>query len=111
MHTVGEVFVLLGALLTLLAAMGVVRFQDPFARMHALSKASTAGVLAALVGGAVSLKTANDATSMIFAAVLQIATNPVSSVMLARATYMAEGIPIEMDAVDELAPDLPAPDG
>lgn len=103
---VGEAFVLLGALLTLLAAIGVARFQDAFARMHALSKATTLGVLAALVGGAVTLPSANDTTSMIFAAVLQIVTNPVSSVMLARAAYLAEGIPVELDAVDELAPDL-----
>lgn len=106
MQHVGEAFVLIGALLTLLAAIGVARFQDAFARMHALSKATTAGVLAALVGGAVTLPSANDATSMIFAAVLQVVTNPVSGVMLARATYLADGIPIELDAVDELAPDL-----
>ena len=106
MQHVGEAFVLLGALLTLLAAMGVARFNDVFARMHALSKATTAGVLLALVGAAVTLPSANDATSMIFAAVLQVITNPVSGLMLARATYLAEGVPVAIDAIDELAPDL-----
>jgi multicomponent Na+:H+ antiporter subunit G len=103
---IGEALVLLGALLTLLAAIGVVRFRDAFARMHALSKASTAGVLAALLGAAITMHSANDATSMIFAAVVQVVTNPVSGVMLARATYLAEGVPVSIDAVDELAPDL-----
>jgi multicomponent Na+:H+ antiporter subunit G len=106
MQHVGEALVLLGALLTLLAAIGVARFQDAFARMHALSKATTAGVLVALLGAAVTMPTANDATSMIFAAVLQVVTNPVSSVMLARAAYHAEGVPIAIHATDELARDL-----
>ena len=105
-HHIGEALVLLGALLTLLAAIGVVRFRDVFARMHALSKATTAGVILALVGAAVTMSNANDATSIIFAAVLQVVTNPVSSVMLARAAYHAEGVPVAIQAVDELAPDL-----
>ncbi len=103
---IGEALVLLGALLTLLAAVGVVRFQDTFARMHALAKATTAGVLLALVGGAITLPNANDLTSMLFAALVQVGTNPVSSMMLTRATYLAEGIPVELDTIDELAPDL-----
>lgn len=106
MQHAGEVLVLVGALLTLLAAIGVVRFGDVFARMHALSKATTAGVLLALVGAAITLPSFNDATSMIFAAALQLITNPVSTVMLARATYVADGIPVEVDTIDELAPDL-----
>ena len=103
---IGEALVLLGALLTLLAAVGVVRFHDTFARMHALAKATTAGVLLALVGGAITLPDANDFTSMLFAGLVQVATNPVSSMMLTRATYLAEGIPVELDTIDELAPDL-----
>lgn len=106
MQLIGQALVLLGALLTLLAAIGVVRFHDVFARMHALAKATTAGVLVALLGAAAAMPNANDATSMIFAAMLQVVTNPVSGVMLARATYLADGITIEIDAIDELAPDL-----
>lgn len=103
---IGELLVLLGALLTLLAAVGVARFQDTFARMHALAKATTAGVALALIGAAITLPHANDVTSMLFAGLLQVATNPVSSTMLTRATYLAEGIPVELDTIDELAPDL-----
>lgn len=42
---------LIGALLALLAAVGVLRFPDTFQRMQASSKASTLG-LACLLGGA-----------------------------------------------------------
>ena len=49
---IGEVLALAGALLTLLAAIGVVRFRDVLERMHAVTKASTVGLLFVLVGTA-----------------------------------------------------------
>jgi multicomponent Na+:H+ antiporter subunit G len=99
---IGEVLVLAGAVLTLLAAVGMVRFDDVFVRMHSLSKASTLGVVLALIGAAISLTDPNDITSLALAAVLQLVTSPVAANMLSRATYLAEGIPIELDVVDEL---------
>jgi multicomponent Na+:H+ antiporter subunit G len=100
---IGEALVLLGAIFTLLAAIGMVRFNDVFARMHSLSKASTLGVLLALTGAAISLTNPNDITSLALAAVLQLVTSPVGANMISRATYLAEGIPLEIDAVDERA--------
>jgi multicomponent Na+:H+ antiporter subunit G len=98
---IGEVLVLLGAIFTLLAAVGMVRFNDVFARMHALSKASTLGVLLALTGAAINLTNPNDITSLALAAVLQLVTSPVAANMISRATYLADGIPMEIDTVDE----------
>jgi multicomponent Na+:H+ antiporter subunit G len=99
----GEIAVLVGALLILLAAVGVARFPDALTRMHALSKASTLGVSIALVGAAVARTNVNDVTSLLFATVLQAATNPVASTLLMQATYYAEGIGTRVDTVDELA--------
>src|SRR3712207_8863527 len=42
---IGELVTLAGAALVVLAAIGVVRFGEPLARMHALAKASTLGIL------------------------------------------------------------------
>ena len=42
---------------------GVVRFPDVLSRMHALTKASTIGVVLVAVGAAFVLPTANDITS------------------------------------------------
>ena len=42
---IGELLALLGATLVLLSAIGVVRFADVLARLHALAKASTLGIL------------------------------------------------------------------
>lgn len=100
---IGEALVVAGAAFTLLAAIGALRFTDVFARMHALSKASTLGLLLVLVGGAVSLQHPNDITSLLLAAVLHLVTSPVGSNLISRATYYADGIPHGIDTVDELA--------
>lgn len=100
---IGRALVLAGCVLTLLGAIGMVRFRDVFARMHALTKASTAGILLVLLGAAISLDHPNDVTSLVLAAVLQLLTAPVAANVVSRATYGAEGIPIEVHVVDELA--------
>ncbi len=86
----GEVRARVGATLTLLAAVGVVRFPEAMARMHALTKASTLGVVLVLLGGAVTLDHPNDVTSLLLAAALQVLTMPVGANLLSRATYRAE---------------------
>jgi multicomponent Na+:H+ antiporter subunit G len=100
---IGQAVALFGAVLTLLAGVGVLRFPDVLSRMHALSKASTVGFVLVAVGAALELQTANDVTTALLAAGLQILTLPVGANLIARATYMAEGIPHHVDTIDELA--------
>ena len=97
---VGEVLVLTGSLLMLLAGIGVLRFRDVFVRMHALTKASTLGLLLVLLGAAVALEHPNDITSLVLAAVLHLATSPIGNNLLAQATFLAEGIPTEPAAAE-----------
>jgi multicomponent Na+:H+ antiporter subunit G len=99
----GQVLALFGTALTLVAALGVLRFPDVLARMHALTKASTVGVALALLGGAVTLDDVNDVTTLLLAAALQVLTLPVATNLLGRSTYMARGISVHVDTVDELA--------
>jgi multicomponent Na+:H+ antiporter subunit G len=98
---IGELLALVGATLMLLSAIGVVRFTDVLARLHALSKASTLGVLLILTGVAVNLRDLNDLTSVVLAGVLHLLAAPPASNMVSRAAYLAQGIP--GDAVDERA--------
>jgi multicomponent Na+:H+ antiporter subunit G len=98
---IGEALVLLGAVLVLVAAVGCVRFDDALARLHALAKASTLGVLLIMVGAAVNLHDLNDITSVLLAAVLHLLASPPASNMVSRATYLAEGLP--PDHLDERA--------
>jgi len=103
---IGEVLALAGSALVLLAALGVVRFGDPLARMHALAKASTLGVLLILAGAAVNLNDANDITSVVLAGLLHLLTSPPASNMVSRATYLARGIPQGDELIDEGAEPL-----
>jgi multicomponent Na+:H+ antiporter subunit G len=98
---IGELLALAGAVLVLLAALGVQRFADPLARMHALAKASTLGILLVLAGAAVNLHTVNDITSVVLAALLHVLVSPPASNMVSRATYLAIGLPSGEDTVDE----------
>lgn len=97
----GELLALLGSGLVLLAAVGIVRFPDPLARMHALSKASTSGLLLILGGAVVNLSDVNDLTSVVLAALFHILTSPPASNMVSRAIYLADGMPGDGTTTDE----------
>ena len=86
----GELLALAGSIFVLLSAIGVVQFDDVLTRMHALSKASTFGVLLILSGAAVALPDPNDITSVVLAGLCQLLTSPPASNMLSRATYLSE---------------------
>lgn len=85
-----QVFVLAGAVLILFSALGVTRFNDVMAQMHFLSKATTLGIVVLLVGAALGMDSANDWTSLLLAAFLQIMTSPVSANLISRSTYLRE---------------------
>ena len=96
---IGELLALVGATLILVSAIGVVRFGDVLVRLHALSKASTLGVLLVFVGAAVNLSDLNDITSVVLAGILHLLASPPASNMVSRATFLTEGLP--SGAIDE----------
>ncbi len=85
---IGQVVALVGALLVVVAGVGVVRFDDAMSRLHALTKASTLGVVLVLLGAALALDRTNDWTSLLLAAALQLVTSPLSAALIARSTYL-----------------------
>lgn len=85
---IGEVLVLIGAVLAALAALGVVRFDSVLPRMHALTKATTGGIVFALVGTAIALRTSSAITTIALALALQLFTFPVGSNLVAHAVYL-----------------------
>ena len=85
---IGEALVLAGALFVLLASLGSLRFPDALARMHALAKGSTLGLLLILGGAALNLATVNDVTSAVLAAIVHVLASPPASNMVSRATYL-----------------------
>jgi multicomponent Na+:H+ antiporter subunit G len=88
MSTIADILtatlILAGALLALVAALGLHRLGDTLSRMHAATKPATLGVLCCAVGAALQVGDVSDVTKLIVVVVLQLVTAPVGAHMLAR---------------------------
>jgi len=94
---------LTGSALSLLAAIGLHRFPDVFARMHAATKPATLGTVLLLAGAAVVVDDGNVSTTLALVAALQFVTAPVGAHMVGRAAYRAGSELSPLTSVDELA--------
>ena len=83
----GCVLLLLGALFSLIAAIGVVRLPDLYTRMHAASKAGAVGGGLVLLAVALLCFDVGVALRAIMGFVFLLLTTPVSAHLLARASY------------------------
>ena len=92
-----------GALLSLAAGVGLLRFPDLLARMHSATKPQILGLLLILTGTALRLQNTIDVTTLVLVGLFQLATAPVSAHMVGRAVYRAGHIPSDSLVVDELA--------
>ncbi len=99
----GAACLLAGALLTLAAGIGVLRFPDALGRMHAATKPQVLGVLLLLLGLALRLRTPADLGMIALVAVFQLATAPVAAQMVGRAAYRSGRIDRDLLDTDELA--------
>jgi len=95
-----------GALLTLIAAIGLVRFPDLLSRMHSVTKPQVLGLLLLIIGLALRLRDPSAIGVLLLVAVAQLATAPVSSHMLSRASFRAKQVRADLLVVDELTPTL-----
>lgn len=96
-------FLLLGATLVLISALGLARMPDLFLRMHATSKATTLGAALVLAGVAVDFGEPAVTTRVLAIVAFLFATAPLASHLLARASYFL-GVPLSAHTVlDELA--------
>lgn len=94
---------LVGALLAVTAGLGLQRFPDVFARMHAATKPATLGMALIMVGAAMLVPDHGSRAKLLLVVALQFVTAPVGSHLVGRAAYRAG---TELDpgtVVDELA--------
>ena len=84
---------LLGAILSLLAAIGVLRFPDTFSRMQASSKASTLGLACLLAGTALQFSDVSVLVRLGSIAAFIMLTAPLSAHVVARAA-LRRGTPL-----------------
>lgn len=78
---------LLGALVVLVAMVGLVRFPDVFCRSHALGKGFTLGLTLLLFGFWLDPATQVSGLKIVAAIIFQFITLPVASHLLARLSY------------------------
>lgn len=97
-----------GSFLTLAAGVGVVRFPDLLARMHAGSKPQVLGVLLGLIGLALRIRVGPVIWTLALVALFQMLTAPVAAHLVARAGYRTGKIQPDRLEVDELTDDLNA---
>ena len=102
METFGEILLVAGGAWSVLAAIGVNRFGDVYARMHAATKTTTLGVLLILIGAAVGLDPL-EAAKLLLAGVLLFLTAPIGAHLIGRSVHRNVGsAPMRIDAMDEL---------
>lgn len=102
MNTFGEILLVAGAAWSVLAAIGVNRFGDVYARMHAATKSTTLGVLLIIVGASLSLE-AGAAAKLLLAGVLLLFTAPIGAHLVGRSVHRNTGsAPVHIDSVDQL---------
>lgn len=86
MNIASATLVMLGALLLLLAGIGLLRFESPYARFHSAGKASPMAFLLVAIGAGIELGWAG-AGLLAVAAVALVLTLPAGTHLLFRATH------------------------
>ncbi|MFR9775460.1 monovalent cation/H(+) antiporter subunit G [Micromonospora sp. MS34] len=99
----GAACLVAGGLLSLAAGIGVLRFPDVLARMHAATKPQVLGVLLLLLGLALRLRSPADLGMIGLVALFQLATAPVAAQMIGRAAYRSGRTDPDLLDTDELA--------
>ena len=100
---------LLGALLTIIAGIGILRFPDVLTRMHSATKPQVLGLLVIVLGLALRLRDPAAIGMLALVAILQLLTSPIASHMVGRASFRAGQVRTELLVVDELTGVLPPP--
>ena len=95
--------ILVGAVFSLIAAIGILRLPDLYTRMHAASKAGTMGSGLTFVAIAVFSFDGPVILRALVGFVFLLLTAPVSAHLLARAAYSAGYKPDVMTKIDDLA--------
>ena len=102
------VLVLIGAILCLTASIGLLRFRDVPARLHAATKPQVLGMLLIAIGVAIALHTWTAFAFLIPVVLIQMATAPISAHMVARQAYRNGSVDHDTLIVDELRDDIDA---
>jgi multicomponent Na+:H+ antiporter subunit G len=99
---VSAVFMVVGAVMSLGAAIGLLRFPDLMSRMHAATKPQVLGLFLLLASVGLQLRTWWVWPVLFVAWIFQVLTVPVSAHMVGRAGYRTTHLHRELLTADEL---------
>ncbi|GAB4099604.1 monovalent cation/H(+) antiporter subunit G [Sinomonas halotolerans] len=97
-----SVLMVLGSLLSLTAALGLLRFPDLMTRMHSAAKPQVLGTLMLLTAVGLQMRSWALVPLLLFAWIFQLLTVPVSAHMVGRAGYRTKHLDEARLTVDEL---------
>lgn len=95
-----------GSLLVLAAGVGVLRFPDLLARMHAGTKPQVLGLVLFLIGLALRLRSGGAVWALVLVALFQMLTAPVAAHLVGRAGFRTGKVRRDLLVVDELTRDI-----
>ncbi|MDP9986945.1 multicomponent Na+:H+ antiporter subunit G [Arthrobacter oryzae] len=99
---VSAIFMVVGALMSLGAAIGLLRFPDLLSRMHAATKPQVLGLFLLLAAIGLQMRTWWVWPVLVVAWIFQLLTVPVSAHMVGRAGYRTKHLHRELLTADEL---------
>ncbi len=99
----GSGFMVLGAFIIATAAIGLIKLPDVYTRTSAVGTAAGLGVSFMIIGVVIFDYSTLNLIKGIIAIIAQLITSAIGSFMLARASYMTGGKPVETTVPDELA--------
>ena len=95
-----------GCLLTLISAVGIVRYPDVISRQHVATKPQVLSLIFNLLGTALLVREATMTWTMLLVVAFMLITAPISAHMLSRAAYRTGRVQTDNLVVDELGEDL-----
>jgi multicomponent Na+:H+ antiporter subunit G len=101
---VSAVLMLSGAVIAVIAAVGLHRLPDVYARMHVATKPAALGITLCLSGAALQADGPSTATKLVLAIIFQLVTTPAAGHLLGRAAHAARAEVSEHTVLDELRP-------
>lgn len=96
------VLILLGALLCLIAAIGLLRLRDVPSRLHAATKPQVLGLILICIAVSLSLREWHVVAFLAVVVIVQFATAPLSAHMVGRQAYRNGRLDADSLVVDEL---------
>lgn len=106
MTVAGSILAVAGAVVFLGAAVGLIRFPDPYTRISATGTAGGVGMILTVTGGLLLMPSVANLVKVVLIVVLQLGTAAIATMALGRSAYLT-GVPMNLAHYDELAEDTP----